>query len=109
MVKNANIFLMAFALVTILYAGEFYFVDDPVESRESLDFNLYELDFEQVPVAFLEQQSSSEIILAAKNCGNENCSDKECCCLNIDTGAQCCRPRGDSANCIEACKKSKPC
>ena len=107
--KKLNIFLLAFALVTLLCAGTSYFINQPAESRESLEFNLVEIDFEQVPIAFLEQGSKSEIILAQKNCGNESCSAEECCCLNIDTGAQCCRPRGNSPNCVEACKKSKPC
>jgi hypothetical protein len=109
MKTKLNIVLLAFVAVTMLVAGSFYAINEPAESRESLDLNLVEIDFEQVPIAFLEQDSKFEILLAQKNCGNESCSDKECCCLNIETGAQCCRPRGNSANCIEACKKSKPC
>jgi hypothetical protein len=109
MVKNLNIFLLAFALVTLLCAGKSHFISQPAESRESLDFTLVEIDFDKVPIAFFEQESNSEITLAQKNCGNESCSDKDCCCLNIETGAQCCRPRDNSANCIEVCKKSKPC
>jgi hypothetical protein len=109
MKTKLNIFLLAFVAVTMLVAGSFYAINEPAESRESLDLNLVEIDFEKVPIAFLEQESNSEIILAQKNCGNESCSDKECCCLNIDTGAQCCRPRGNSADCVEACKNSKPC
>jgi hypothetical protein len=109
MVKSLNIFLLAFGLVTLLYAGKSYFINEPAESRESLDLNLVEIDFEQAPIAYLKQESNSEILMAQENCGNESCSDKECCCLNIDTGAQCCRPRGNSANCVEACKNSKPC
>jgi hypothetical protein len=109
MKTKLNIFLLAFVLVTLSVAGKSNFINEPAVSRESLEFNLVEIDFEQAPIAFLEQGSKSEIILAQKNCGNESCSDKECCCLNIDTGTQCCRPRGNSANCVEACKKSKPC
>jgi hypothetical protein len=109
MVNKLVTHLLPFVLVTLLVAGNFYLTNEPSESHESLDLNLVRVDYEQAPIAFLEQESNSEIILAENNCGNENCSNKECCCLNVETGAQCCRPRGNSANCIEACKKSKPC
>jgi hypothetical protein len=109
MKTKLNIFLLALVLLTLSIGGKSNFIIEPAESHESLDFNLVEVDFEQVPIAFLKKESNSEIFLAEKNCGNESCSDKECCCLNVETGAQCCRPRGDSANCIQACKKSKPC
>jgi hypothetical protein len=104
-----NIFLLALVLVTLSVGVKSNFIIEPAESHDSLDVNLSEIDFDQAPITFLEQESNSEIILAEKNCGNEICSDKQCCCLNVETGAQCCRPLGNSANCIEACKKSKPC
>ena len=109
MKTKLNLFLLAFVLLTLSVGGKSNIITEPAESHESLDLNLVEVDYEQAPIAFLEQESNTEIILAENNCGNENCSDKECCCLNVETGAQCCRPRGNSANCIEACKKSKPC
>lgn len=109
MKPKLSVFLLAFTLVTLLVAGSFYAIDEPAASRESFDLNLVEIDLEPVSIAFLKQEFNSEILLAQKNCGNETCSAEECCCLNIDTGAQCCRPRGNSPNCVEACKKSKPC
>lgn len=109
MKTKLNIFLLALVLVTLSVGVKSNFIIEPAESREPLVFNLLEIDFDQAPIALLEQESNYEIILAENNCGNESCSDKECCCLNVDTGAQCCRPLGNSANCIEACKKSKPC
>jgi len=109
MKPKLSIFLLAFVLATLLVAGSFYAIDESAESRESFDLNLVELDLDPVSIAFLEHVPNSGTLLAQKNCGNETCSAEECCCLNIDTGAQCCRPRGNSASCIEACKKSKPC
>jgi hypothetical protein len=109
MKTKLNLFLLALALLTLSFGGTSNFIIEPAESHESLDLNLVEIDLDQAPLAFFERESNSEIILAENNCGNKSCSDKECCCLNVDTGAQCCRPRGNSANCIEACKKSKPC
>ena len=109
MKTKLNIFLLALVLVALSVGIKSNFIIEPVESCESLDPNLSEIDFDQAPLAFLEQESNSEIILAENNCGNESCSDRECCCLNVETGAQCCRPLGNSANCIEACKRSKPC
>jgi len=107
--NRLNIFLLAGVLITLLFAGIFYFSNEPAESNQSLDLSLLEVDFEQGHIAFLEQESNSGILLAQKACGNETCSDEECCCLNTDTGAQCCRPLGNRANCVEACKKSEPC
>lgn len=107
--NRLNIFLLAGVLITLLFAGIFYFCNEPAESNQSLDLSLVEVDFEQGHIAFLEQEFNSDILLAQKACGNETCSDEECCCLNTDTGAQCCRPLGNRANCVEACRKSKPC
>jgi hypothetical protein len=109
MKTKLNLFLLAFALLTLSFGGKSNLIIEPAESHESLDLNLVEIDFYQAPIAFLKRESNSEIILAENNCGDQSCSDKECCCLNVDTGAQCCRPRGNSASCVEACKKSKPC
>jgi len=104
-----NIVLLVGVLITLLVSGIFYFSNEPAESRQSLDLSFVEVDFEQGLIAFSEQESNSDILLAQKNCGNETCSDKECCCLNTETGAKCCRPLVNRANCVEACKKSKPC
>lgn len=109
MANRLNIFLLLFALAGLLYAGGFYPINEPAHSEESMGLNLLELDSDKLPLAFLDQEPNSEFILAQKNCGNQSCAEGECCCLNIETGAQCCRPLGESANCIEACKKSKPC
>ena len=109
MKTKLNLFLLAFALLILSFGGKSNLIIEPAESHESLDLNLVDIDIDQAPIAFLEQESNSEIILAENNCGDQSCSDKECCCLNVDTGAQCCRPLGNSTSCIEACKKSKPC
>ena len=109
MVNRPNTPFFAFVLATLLAVGNLYLMSEPGESREVLDLSPVALDSEAFPLAFAEQDSNSDVILAQKNCGNETCSDQQCCCLNIDTGAQCCRPLGNSSNCVEACKKSKPC
>jgi len=109
MSDKLSIFLLASVLTTLLIAGLFYFSNESAESHQSLDLSLVEVDIEVGLINFNEQETNSDILIAQSKCGNETCSENECCCLNTDTGAQCCRPLSNHTNCVEACRKSKPC
>ena len=107
--NRINVLLLASIVTTLLVAGLFYFKDRSAESLDSLDLSSVGLVVEQDLNALTELVSNSDILIAQSQCGNETCSENECCCLNTDTGAQCCRALKNHANCIEACKKSNPC
>jgi uncharacterized membrane protein len=89
------------AVLIVLLAGGFVYVNNvQAESDQPTAINLVDIDF--TPFA------DAEIVVAQNTCGDEVCTDSQCCCLNIDNGNQCCRPKmGD--NCVESCKKSDPC
>ena len=96
-------------LLILIVTGLLYIHNQPAASQQpqgavlvapGLDPGLYTL----------EDLTPTSGILVAKgnNCGNETCSAQQCCCLNTDTGAQCCRPN-NSGNCVESCKRGSPC
>lgn len=108
--KN-RIRLISFLAVFVLLVsgGIFFATNQKAESQQPEGISFTDIDLEQ-DIYFNTGFTSApdDIVIAKKNCGNETCSANECCCLNIDTGAQCCRPKIED-NCIESCKKSKPC
>jgi len=89
------------AVLIVLLAGGFIYVNDvQAESAQPQEVTFLDIDFNAFPDA--------GIVVAQNTCGDEVCTARQCCCLNIDNGNQCCRPKkGD--NCVESCKKSKPC
>jgi len=89
------------AVLIVLLAGGFVYINNvQAESDQVQQVTFLDVDF--APFA------DAEIVVAQNKCGDETCTASQCCCLNIDNGNQCCRPKkGD--NCVESCKKSKPC
>lgn len=89
------------AVLIIILAGGFVYVNNVrAESDGNTQVSFLEVDF--APFA------ESGILVAKNTCGSETCTESQCCCLNIDNGNQCCRDKVDD-NCVESCKKSKPC
>ena len=89
------------AVLIVILAGGFVYVNNvQAESTQSQLVTFLDVDFNAFP--------DSGIEIAQNSCGSETCSSSQCCCLNTDTGAQCCRDKvGD--NCVESCQKSDPC
>ncbi len=89
------------ALMIVILAGGFLFINNvQAESPESQLITFFDADFNVFP------DSGNEI--AQNTCGNETCTNSQCCCLNTDTGKQCCRDDVDN-NCVSSCQKSDPC
>ena len=95
-------------LLILLVTGLFYIGNRPAESQQPQDVSFVNSGFEPDSYSFEELAPTSGIEVAMANCGNDTCSDSQCCCLNTDTGAQCCRPNS-AGNCVQSCKKSSPC
>lgn len=89
------------AVLIVLLAGGFVYVNNvQAESAQPQVVTFLDVDFNAFPDSGME--------IAQNSCGSETCTNSQCCCLNIDSGAQCCRDKqGD--NCVESCKKSDPC
>ena len=93
------------AVLIVVLAGGFVYINNvQAESPGPELVTFIDADFN----AFPEVSTEVGFELAQNSCGDETCTNNQCCCLNIDTGAQCCRDKVDD-NCIESCKKSKPC
>ena len=107
--RNKTSLLSSYAiLVILLVTGLFYIGNQPAESQQPQGVSFVNSGFDPDSYSFEELTPLSGIMVAMANCGSDTCSDSQCCCLNTDTGAQCCRP--DSAgNCVQSCKKSSPC
>lgn len=89
------------SVLIVLLAGGFVYVNNvQAESAQPQLVTFIDMDFNTFPDAGFE--------VAQNTCGSETCTDSQCCCLNTDTGAQCCRDDVDN-NCVSSCKKSKPC
>jgi len=89
------------AVLIVILAGGFIYVNNvQAESAQPELVTFLDVDFNVFP--------DSGIEVAQNSCGSETCTASQCCCLNIDTGAQCCRDKVED-NCVESCKKSKPC
>lgn len=110
MTNLVKLLLLNAVLFMFLVGGFVYVNNETAVSTQPLDLQF--IDFENVqadyPFLDLSLESDSNIVTAQNSCGDETCTDNQCCCLNIDTGAQCCRPKVDD-DCIKSCTKSKPC
>ena len=106
--NTAKTFSLAVLLITLLAAGIFYAGNEPAESQQPQGVSFTNQGFNPDLYSFEELTPVSGIVVAMASCGNETCSENQCCCLNTDTGAQCCRPN-QGGNCVESCKKSSPC
>ena len=87
-------------LVVILAGGFVYINNVQAESNSSQLITFVDADFNMFP--------DQGFVVAQKTCGDEVCTDNQCCCLNTETGAQCCRDKVDD-NCVKSCQKSDPC
>ena len=91
------------AVLIVLLAGGFVYVNNvQAQSTQPQLVTFLDVDFNAFP------DSGMGIEVAQNTCGSETCTDNQCCCLNIDNGNQCCRDKVED-NCVESCKKSKPC
>lgn len=106
--NKIGLFSIAAVLVMLVVGGMLYVGSQHAESRQPLDISFTGIDLETDTYSLGDFTSSETIVVAQTQCGDETCTKNECCCLNIDTGAQCCRPK-KSDNCVESCKRSKPC
>ena len=95
-------------LLILLVTGLFYIHNQPAESQQPQDVSLVNQELSPDLFSFEDLTPASGIVVAMANCGKETCSARQCCCLNTDTGAQCCRPN-QGGNCVESCKRSNPC
>jgi len=110
MTNMVKLLLLNAALILFLVGGFVYINSETAVSTQPLDLKFIDFDVAQADYPYLDLASGSEVgILTADNsCGDETCAKDECCCLNIDTQAQCCRPQVDD-NCVASCQKSEPC
>ena len=103
--------LLLNAVLFLFLAGGFVYVNsETAVSTQPLELNFIDFESAQADYPYLDLATESQLkILTADNkCGNETCTDSECCCLNTDTQAQCCRPKVDDS-CVASCQKSDPC
>ena len=110
MTNMVRLLLLNAVLIMFLIGGFVYVNNDTAVSTQPLDLKFIDFEIGQAEYPFLDLASGSEsgMLASQDQCGNETCGNNECCCLNIDTGAQCCRSKvGD--DCIESCKNSAPC
>lgn len=101
---NLSKVLILNAVLIVILAGGFVFINNvQAESSEPQLITFVDADFNAFP-----DMEIMKIEVAQNTCGSETCSDSQCCCLNTDTGAQCCRNDIDN-NCVSSCQKSDPC
>ena len=109
MTNMVKLLLLNVALILFLVGGFVYINNETAVSTQPLDLQFIDFEAEQADYPYLDLSSSLDGVEVAQNtCGDETCTDSECCCLNIDTQAQCCRPKTDD-NCVTSCQKSDPC
>lgn len=97
------------ALLAILIAGGIYFTGgEQAESQQPQEFSYTTSELGQDLYSFSDLSAGQVIEIAQTSCGSDTCSADQCCCLNTETGAQCCRPN-TSGNCVESCKRGSPC
>jgi hypothetical protein len=107
--RNKTTLFSTFAILLILFvAGILYVHNQPAESQQPQDTSFADRGFDPDLYSLQDLIPVSGIVVAMANCGNDTCSPEQCCCLNTDTGAQCCRPNS-AGNCVESCKRSSPC
>ncbi len=89
------------AVMIVILAGGFLYINNvQAESLEPQLITFFDTDFNPFPDTGFE--------IAQNTCGSETCTESQCCCLNTDTGAQCCRDDVDN-NCVSSCQKSDLC
>jgi len=98
----------ALLLVTVLALAMFYTGIEPASSQQPQGAGLSNQTFDPDFYTLEDLSPNTGFVVAAASCGSETCSADQCCCLNTDTGAQCCRPNTEG-NCVASCKKSSPC
>lgn len=107
--KSKTTLFSTFAILLILLVtGLFYIHNQPAASQQPQYPVFASQGFDPDLYPLQDLTPTSGILVAMAKCGNETCSAQQCCCLNTDTGAQCCRPNS-GGNCVEACKRGSPC
>lgn len=106
MTNFAKILILNAVLMVFLLGGFVYINSDEAISTQPIDLKF--IDFAEADTGYPYLDLSSGTELADNSCGNEVCSADQCCCLNVDTQAQCCRDKVDD-NCVTSCQKSEPC
>ena len=107
--RNKTALFSTFAILLILLVlGLLYIHNQPAASQQPQGKISVVQGFDPDLYLLQDLTPTSGIQVAMANCGNETCSAQQCCCLNTDTGAQCCRPN-NGGNCVEACKRGSPC
>ena len=108
---NVMKFLILNAAMLLFVLGGFvYLNNDEAISTQPLDLQFIDFTEAETTYPYLDLSSESGLgtQTADNKCGSEVCGKDECCCLNVDTQAQCCRPKVDD-NCVASCQKSEPC
>lgn len=106
--ERTTLFSTFAILLILLVAGLLYIHNQPAASQQPQSPVLADNGFDADFYTLEDLSPNTGFIVAAASCGSETCSADQCCCLNTDTGAQCCRPN-TQGNCVESCKKSRPC
>lgn len=106
--EKTTLFSTFAILLILLVTGLLYLHNLPAASQQPQNPVFAAQGFDPDLYAVPDLSPTSVIQVAMANCGNETCSAQQCCCLNTDTGAQCCRPN-NSGNCVESCKRGSPC
>lgn len=97
---------LALLIVTLSLGGVLYISGQEARADDT-PVTIVDFGYEQDAYPSLETPFS-QILIAQSQCGDATCTADQCCCLNIDTGAECCRANTEN-NCIDSCKKAKPC
>ena len=108
--KSKTTLFSTFAILLILLVlGLLYIHNQPAASQQPQSPQHFAVQGFDPDLYLLQDLTpTSGIQVAMAKCGNETCSAQQCCCLNTDTGAQCCRPNS-GGNCVDACKRGSPC
>lgn len=108
MSNMVKLLLLNTALILFLVGGFVYVNNETAISTQPLDLKFIDFEATQADYPYLDLASDAAILTANNKCGSETCTKDECCCLNVDTQAQCCRPKLED-NCVASCQKSEPC
>lgn len=108
MKEKTTLFFTLAILLVLLVTGLLYIHNQPAASQQPQSPVLTDHGLDTAFYSLEDLSPTTGFVVAAANCGNETCSAQQCCCLNTDTGAQCCRPN-KSGNCVESCKRGSPC
>lgn len=96
-------------LLALVIAGGIFLTDNrQAESQQPQDINFTSPELGNNVFSSSDFTPGLGIEIAQSSCGSDTCSADQCCCLNTDTGAQCCRPN-QGGNCVDSCKRGSPC